>query len=209
MDESVINTIITEYQKGESLNTLAKKYHTYPTSITRILEKHKIELRHDALPKDSHYKIIQDGKKLLTWVKNQNRLVTKKELAEVIGIKRLPNSYFQIYPELGQYVASYHRSDISEYTQKLFDWLKKNNISYKPNDRTILSGTPVHALLLEKYNNTVIILDIRSYNVSKSIHHQIIEKKLEKIKEKKLKAIVLQEKHFENLDCIKEILERS
>ena len=48
---------------------------------------------------------VQNGEKLIEWAKAQGRLVTKAELAEVIGTKRLSPSYFIKYPELSKYVV--------------------------------------------------------------------------------------------------------
>lgn len=77
-----VAAIISAYEKGQSINSIAKTFETYPTSIKRILEKNKIELRHDSRKKGEVY--VEDGEKLLEWAKAQGRLVTKSELAKVI-----------------------------------------------------------------------------------------------------------------------------
>jgi len=116
--------IIKAYNEGESLNAIAKKFHTYPTSIKRRLEKEGIELRHDIKKSGKHY--VQDGEKLIEWAKAQGRPVTKLELAQVIGRKKLSPSYFEKYPELGQYIITREQNDIQKYSEKLYDWLQKN-----------------------------------------------------------------------------------
>ena len=77
------SAIIEAYEKGQSINSIAKAFGTYPTSIRRILERNNVELRHDSRKKGELY--VQDGEKLLEWVKAQGRLVTKTELAAIIG----------------------------------------------------------------------------------------------------------------------------
>lgn len=197
--------IIEAYERGESLNGIARAFGTYPTTVRRILERNNIELRHDVMLKGSHT-VLNDGEKLIEWAKAQGRLVTKKELAKVVGKTRLSPSYFQKYPELGQYVASYEQKDIKKYTDQLFTWLQKNNIPYAPNDRSALEGIPVQAKLLEDYEGILIETDIKSKSVSNMRYKAMIHRRLKKANEKGLILLFLKEAHFENLDCIKSLL---
>lgn len=100
MDES---KIIAEYREGKSMTALAKEYGTHATTIMRMLQKHHIELRHDATRKG--VLSVDKGYELIEWAKAQGRPVTQRELAEVIGRTRLSPSYFVKYPELGKYVG--------------------------------------------------------------------------------------------------------
>lgn len=198
--------IIKAYENGQSLNAIARAFGTYPTTVRRILERNDIELRHDIDEKGSHNK-LKDGEKLIEWAKTQGRLVTRKELAEVIGKTRLSPGYFQKYPELGQYVASYEQKDIQKYTDQLFTWLQENEISYSPNDRSALEGIPVQAKLLEKYDGIVISIDIKSTSISNARYKEMVRRRLKKANEKGLIILFLKEEHFEDLDCIKGLLD--
>jgi hypothetical protein len=198
--------IIEAYENGQSLNAIARAFGTYPTTVRRILERNDIELRHDIDEKGSHNK-LKDGEKLIEWAKTQGRLVTRKELAEVIGKTRLSPGYFQKYPELGQYVASYEQKDIQKYTDQLFTWLQENEISYSPNDRSALEGIPVQAKLLEKYDGIVISIDIKSTSISNARYKEMVRRRLKKANEKGLIILFLKEEHFEDLDCIKGLLD--
>lgn len=198
--------IIEAYENGQSLNAIARTFGTYPTTVRRILERNDIELRHDIDEKGSHNK-LKDGEKLIEWAKTQGRLVTRKELAEVIGKTRLSPGYFQKYPELGQYVASYEQKDIQKYTDQLFTWLQENEISYSPNDRSALEGIPVQAKLLEKYDGIVISIDIKSTSISNARYKEMVRRRLKKANEKGLIILFLKEEHFEDLDCIKGLLD--
>lgn len=204
MNKETIQKIIDEYNKGLSMNEIARNHNTYPTSVRRILEQNEVELRHDAVRKGSL--IVQDGEKLIEWAKSQGRLVSRKELAKVLGKKRLSPSYFIKYPELGQYVITHEQKDILEYSEKLYKWLKENNISYKPNDRTKL-GLSVNALLLEEYTGIAIDIFIKPVYVSKRKHEEDIKTKMRKAKENDITIIFLNEEHFKNLDEIKGLLD--
>ena len=68
--------IIQSYLEGKSMNAIATEFHTYSTTIRRILNKHGIELRHDTRNEGELY--VKDGEKLIEWAKSQKRLVTKK-----------------------------------------------------------------------------------------------------------------------------------
>lgn len=198
--------IIEAYKNGQSLNRIAKVFNTYPTTITRILEMNNIDLRHDVAKKGEVY--VKDGEKLIEWAKAQGRLVTKAELAKVVGRKRLSPSYFIKYPELGQYVKSYEQQELLEYTEQLFNWLKDNDIPFKPNDKTALEGVSVQALLFGEYNGILIVVDIKPKSMSKKRYGEIIQRRLDKAKEKNSTILYLKEEHFKNLDCIKDILDK-
>lgn len=196
--------VIRAYKEGESMNSIALAFGTYATSVKRILERHGVELRHDEKKEGALY--VKDGEKLIEWAKAQGRLVTKAELAAVIDRRRLSPSYFLKYPELGQYVASRENKDIRVYTTKLFNWLKKNNIPYKPNDRTKLHVN-VDALLLGEYSNLAIQVAERPYYVSKRNHEDNMKRKMRKANEAGMVVVFLSKEHFENLDDIKGLLD--
>ena len=196
--------IIEAYNNGESMNSIANAFGTYATTVKRILERHNVELRHDDKKGGSLY--VKDGEKLIEWAKTQGRLVTKAELAEVIGRTRLSPSYFLKYPELGRYVAPYEHKDLKEYSEKLFNWLKENNIPYKPNDKTKLKVT-VDALLLEEYSNIALQIAVRPYHVSKKVHEENMKRKMRTAKEVGIIVVFLSKEHFENLDEIKGLLD--
>ena len=199
------SAIIKAYKKGQSINSIANTFGTYPTSVRRILERNDIELRHDSRKKGELY--VQNGEKLLEWAKAQGRLVTKAELADVIGKSRLSPSYFIKYPELGQYVETRTQKSLKAYVNKLYDWLKKNNIPYKPNDRTILEGVSVDALLLGEYSNLAIHISERATYVSKKKHEENIKQKMERAEKAGIRIIFLNKDHFENLDDVKLLLD--
>ena len=204
MDKKKKKKMIDEYNKGLSMNEIARNHNTYPTSVRRILKQNGVELRHDAVRKGSL--IVQDGEKLIEWAKSQGRLVSRKELAKVLGKKRLSPSYFIKYPELGQYVITHEQKDVLEYSEKLYKWLKENNIPYKPNDRTKL-GLSVNALLLGEYTGIAIDIFIKPVYVSKRKHEEDTKSKMSKAKENDITIIFLNEEHFKNLDEIKELLD--
>lgn len=195
--------IIELYNNGESMTSLAKTFNTYTTTIKRILKKHNVELRHDCKQKGSLY--VKDGEKLIEWAKAQDRLVTKAELAKVIGRKRLSPSYFVKYPELGKYVETHEQKDLSEYSHRLYNWLKENNIQYKPNDRTRLKMS-VTALLLEDYADMAIQINIRPRHMSKSDFERNMEERLHRANNQGIIIFFLNQEHFENLDDIKGLL---
>ena len=163
------SAIIEAYKKGQSINSIANTFGTYPTSVRRILERNDIELRHDSRKKGELY--VQNGEKLLEWAKVQGRLVTKA------------------------------------YVNKLYDWLKKNNIPYKPNDRTVLEGVSVDALLLGEYSNLAIHISERATYVSKKKHEENIKQKMERAEKAGIRIIFLNKDHFENLGDVKLLLD--
>ena len=161
--------IIEAYKNGESMNSIARAFGTHATSVKRILEKHNIELRHDG--KQGGMLYVKDGEKLIEWAKSQGRLVTKAELATVIGRKKLSPSYFIKYPELGQYVATQGQKELEKYYTKLYNWLNENHIPYKPNDRTKL-GVSIDALLLEEYTGLAIQIIEKPNCISKKAYEE-------------------------------------
>ena len=199
------SAIIEEYEKGQSINSIARAFGTYPTSVRRILERNNVKLRHDSRKKGELY--VQDGEKLLEWAKAQGRLVTKAELANVIGKSKLSPSYFIKYPELGQYVETRTQKSLEIYINKLYNWLKENNIPYKPNDRTVLEGLSLDALLLGEYSNLALQISERATYVSKRKHEKSIKEKLERAEKASIKIIFLNKEHFENLDEVKLLLD--
>ena len=196
--------IIDAYNKGESMNAIAKAFGTYPITVKRLLEKNEIELRHDVRQKGTL--VVEDGEKLIEWAKAQGRLVTKKELAEAFGKSRISPSYFIKYPELGQYIKPRGQNDLKDYTDILYDWLRKNNIQFKPNDRTKLKLS-VDALLLGEYEGLAIQISIRPLYVSNTKHYERMKKILARAIEKKMYVLFLDKSHFENLDDLKTVLD--
>lgn len=199
------SAIIKAYNNGESMNSIARSFGTYATSIKRILEKHNVELRHDTGKEGVLY--VKDGEKLLEWAKSQGRLVTKTELARVIGRKKLSPSYFIKYPELGQYVEARTQKSLQSYAHKLYACLKENNIPYKPNDRTKLEGLTLDALLLGEYSNLALQISERATYVSKKKHDNNMKLKSEKAEEVGVKIIFLNKEQLENLNDIKALLD--
>lgn len=195
--------IVKKYNNGESLTSIAKEFNTYPTSIRRILEHNHVELRHDSLKSGEVY--VEGGEKLIEWAKAQGRPVTKAELAKIAGTKRLSPSYFVKYPELGQYVVTREQNELQDYTQKLYAWLQKNKIPYKPNDRTKLKVS-VTALLLGKYSNIVLQIAMKPKCVSvKKYSEDMLEKK-NRAHEQGMTILFLDRKDLEALDTLKERL---
>lgn len=196
--------IIEAYNRGESMNAIAKKFHIYATSVKRILERNHIELRHDVKREGTFY--VRDGEKLIEWAKSQGRLVTKTELANVIGRKRLSPSYFIKYPELGQYVQTEAQTELEEYYQKLYTWLQDSNIDYKPNDRTKLKVS-VDALLLGDYNNIALQIVKKPKSMSTKRYYDSIQMKVDRAKEAGVTLLLLNEDHFKNLKAVKILLD--
>lgn len=199
------SAIIKAYEKGQSINSIARAFGTYPTSVRRILERNNVKLRHDSRKKGELY--VQDGEKLLEWAKAQGRLVTKAELAAIIGKSKLSPSYFIKYPELGQYVETRTQKSLEIYINQLYNWLKENNIPYKPNDRTVLEGLSLDALLLGEYSNLALQISERATYVSKKKHEENIKQKLERAEKAGIRIIFLSKEHFENLDEVKLLLD--
>lgn len=197
--------IIKAYNEGESMNSIARAFGTYTTTIKRILEKHNVELRHDTRVEGELY--VKDGDKLIEWAKAQGRPVTKAELAKVIGRKKLSPSYFIKYPELGQYVQTRTQKSLESYINKLYSWLRENNIPYKPNDRTVLSGLSIDALLLGEYSNLALQISEKATYVSKKKHEENIKQKMERAEKAGIRIIFLNKDHFENLDDVKLLLD--
>lgn len=196
--------IIKAYNDGISMHTIAKNFHTYPTTIKRILERHGVELRHDVKKKGLIW--VNEGDKLLEWAKAQGRLVSKRELATVIGKTRLSPAYFIKYPELGEYVKTDIQTCLQPYYDQLYTWLKENNIPYKPGDRTKLKVS-LDALLLGEYSGLAIQIAERPYYISKKKHKENLRIRTERSEEIGLIVLFLYEKQFENLDELKIVLD--
>ena len=196
--------IIDAYKNGQSLNAIARAFGTYATTVKRVLEKNGVKLRHDTIEKGSV--IVQDGEKLLNWAKAQGRLVTKSELAKVLGRKRLSPSYFIKYPELGRYIVRREQKDIEKYTEKLYQWLNDNHIQYKPNDRTKLKVS-VDALLLGEYSGLAIQIQEKPTCISTKKFEERIKLKMRRAKEADIVIVFLNKEHFEDLDGIKGLLD--
>lgn len=201
IDETLV---ITSYQEGKSMNAIANDLHTYTTTIKRILEKNKVPLRHDDRRKGGLY--VQNGEALIEWAKSQGRLVTKAELAEKVGRKRLSPSYFLKYPELGKYVKTDTQNELATYYDKLYDWLRCNNIPYKPGDRTKLKVS-VDALLLGEYSHIILHIAEKPTCVSKKKHEEALQLRINKADEIGMSILFLNEKHFHNLDELKVLLD--
>lgn len=201
IDES---EVIKAYNEGESMNFIAKKFGTYANTICRILKRNKVELRHDAKREGVLY--IKDGDKLIEWAKKQKRLVTKTELAHVIGRKRLSPYYFIKNPELGQYIKPDAQTDLQKYYYQLYEWLQKNNIKYKPNDRTKIKVS-LDALLLEDYSDIAIHILEKPKCVSKKDYDYGIKTRIERAKKAGISIVFLNKECFEDLDSIKNVLD--
>ena len=199
MKELDKDKIIEAYNNGQSLTSIAKDLHTYATSVRRVLERYGIELRHDSKKAGELY--VQDGKKLIDWAKAQGRLVTKTELAQVIGRSRLSPSYFKKYPELGQYIITQEPTELQEYSQKLYNWLQKKGIQYKPNDRTKLK-VGVTALLLGEYEGLALQIHIKPTYVSKKKYNETVKTKVRRASKNGIFIIWLSEEHFKDLDSM-------
>lgn len=195
--------IIEAYKNGQSMNSIAKIFNTHATTIKRLLEKNEVELRHDTKKIGQVY--VKGGEKLIEWAKAQGRLVTRNELAKVIGKRKLSPSYFIKYPELGKYIKPYDQNELSEYFQKLYNWLNKNKIPYKPNDRTKLK-VAVDALLLEEYEGIALQISEKSKYISKKRHKETMDLKIKRAKEAGIKIIFLDKTYFEDLNKLKVLL---
>lgn len=196
--------VVDAYESGESMVSIARMFGTYTTSISRILSQEHITTRNNTREKGKYY--VQDGDKLLEWAKSQGRLVTQAELAAVIGKKRLSPSYFLKYPELGQYVKNEVQTEFQIYYDKLYDWLQKNNIPYKPGDRTKLRLS-IDALLLGEYSNLMIHIAEKPYYTSKKKHEESMMLRANRAKELGMTIIFLSKEHFDDLDEIKGLLD--
>lgn len=199
-----IEEIIKLYKEGKSLRFIANKFDTYPMTISRVLDKNYIELRHDSLNKGDLK--VEEGEKLIEWAKAQKRLVTKDDLAKIIGTKRLSPSYFKKYPELGKYIAPRTQKELKYYSETLYAWLKKNDILFKPNDRKTL-GMSIDALLLGEYKDIAIQLNIKPKYISKQHHMLRMQKLYEKAKHTELTIIFITKKQIDDLTKLKSQLD--
>lgn len=198
-NEIDIESIAELYKKGVSLNEIARKFGTYATSIRRLLIKNGIDLRYDSSTKGNTY--VKGGEKLIEWAKAQGRLVTKAELAAVIGKTKLSPSYFVKYPELGQYVYTKTQHELKSYNEKLYDWLKEHDILYKPNDRTKIKMS-LDALLLGDYEGIAIQIDVKPEVVSMKNHINRMMQIRERAKKVGINIIFIDENYFKDLTML-------
>ena len=57
------DVIIDAYNKGQSISSMAREFHTYPTSIRRILKRNGVKLRNGVVHKGDI--LLEDGEKLI------------------------------------------------------------------------------------------------------------------------------------------------
>ena len=181
LNEADKPAIIEEYVNGMTMSSVARKYHTYPTTIRRLLKQHNIEVRDNVIRKGDV--LLTDGDKLLEWAKAQGRLVTKAEL--------------------GQIVRPYEQKELAPYIHQLYDWLKSNRVSYKPNDKHTLEGVAVHATLLGKYKNILVHIAIKPITVSRKNFITSMESKRKRAKEKDVEIIFLTARDFPDLKVLR------
>ena len=205
METAKINNevLIEAYNSGESMTSIAKRFGIYATTVRRILIKNNVELRHDGKKKGEFY--VEDGEKLIEWAKAQGRLVTRTELATVIGKSKLSHSYFEKYPELGKYIKSRANNQLQKYIEQVANWLNENNIQYKPSDRTKL-GVSVDFLLLGEYSNTILQIAIKPSNVSEKRYSEEMLEKKNRAHEQDMTILFLYKRDFIDLDELKERL---
>ena len=99
---------------------------------------------------------------------------------------------------------THEQKELQEYSQKLYEWLRKNNIPYKPNDRTKLKVS-VTALLLGE-SNIALQIAIKPKCVSlKKYTEDMIERK-NRAHEQGMTILFIHQEDFENLDVLKERL---
>lgn len=201
-----VDTIIKLYNEGNSMNEIARRLRTYPSTIKRVLDRHEVATRKRSESlKGMLY--VKDGDKLVEWAKAQGRLVTKQELAEQLGKTKLSPSYFVKYPELGQYVVANEQSEFKEYYSELYVWLQRHGVPYKTNDKTTL-GAKVDVLLLGDYSGIAMLLTERPKNVSTRVHNERMNRCLSEASRLGIKMIELKKEHFEKaLEGLKETLD--
>ena len=190
--------IIKQYNEGMSLNEIARRLHSYPMSISRVLERYGVTLRHDTYEKGSLH--VEGGEELIEWAKAQGRLVTKTELAEVAGKHKLSPSYLEKYPELNKYIKTYSYIDVQDYYQRLYNWLDEHNIPYKPNDRTRLKFS-VTALLLESYSNIILHISKKPKYVSVKEHQESLEARRLRALSADIKIFFIDEEELTKLEA--------
>lgn len=195
--------VIEAYNSGESMTSIALAFGTYATTVKRILEKHGVELRHDAKRKGTIY--VNDGDKLIAWAKAQGRLVTRDELAQAMGRTKISDSYFKKYPELSKYIKSDTQQELADYYKTLYKWLQDNNITYKPNDKRAI-GVMVDALLLGEYAGNALQISEKPRFISRKDHEHKMETKMLRANTAGIRIIFLDEDRLADLDSIKELL---
>lgn len=99
------------------------------------------------------------------------------------------------------------RNEFHEYYQKLYDWLKANNIPYKPYDRTKLNVV-IDALLLGDYSDLALCISKKPKYVSVKRHEEDLKLKEKRAKEAGITVIFLNEKDFQDLTKIKDLLDK-
>lgn len=197
MKDLDIEKIIEAYENGQSLNSIAKEYNTYATSISRLLKKHDVKLRHDSIVKGEAY--VKDGEKLIGWAQAQDRPVTKSELAKVIGQNRLSPSYFEKYPTLGRYIKGNMQKEFEPYFDRLCEWLTKHDIGFKLNDRTKI-GMSLSVLLFGEYSNIAFELNMKPKSMSTRAYDIRKFKKKDRAREAEIFIIWLNESLFKEDD---------
>lgn len=203
MKTSDKESMIKLYNDGRSFNEIARIFSTYPTTVKRILEKNNVTLRHDAKTKGTFH--VENGEELIDWAKKQGRLVTRKELADILGKTRLSNSYFKKHPELSKYIAPHKQKELIGYYEKLYTWLQENDIPYKPNDKEAL-GVTVDAALLGEYSNFLLQIDIKPSCVSIENYNKMMDEKHKRAGKADKIIIFITKESFENLDVIKDMI---
>ena len=84
-----------------------------------------------------------------------------------------------------------------EYTQKLYNWLKENDIPYKPNDRTRLKLS-IDALLLKEYTNIAIHIAEKPKYISKKAYTEGLRERTERAGKAKVNLIFLTKEDLDN-----------
>lgn len=206
VDEADYDKIIKKYKKGASLNALAREYKTYPITISRILEKKGIKLRHDKLVRGS---VVNDrSSEILDIVTSVDYPLTEGEIAAQMGIKRLPPKYLKRCPEIGKYIAPRAQADLRRFYKILTRWLDNYGFDYKLNDRKAL-GVSIDVLLLGKYNKVGILINIRPRYVSKKLYDSRMQEKLRRAKLNGIPMILLEYNDFPELSGLREEIDRA
>ena len=180
--------IINDYKNGSTMYSIAKEMKVTPGAIRNRLIKNGIELRESKVKRKDY--ASNEIKQMLKWLKSQDRLVTREELAKAIGRNRVPVHYFDDCPELTHYLKPRQQSDIAECTEKLYKWLNEHEIKFKANDRTKI-GINLHAVLLDEYDNIALHLDIKPNAQSKNSFKQSLQEKIDASEKAGVKLILL------------------
>lgn len=201
-----IKEILKLYGEGRSISYLGKKYNTHAMTISRILVNNRVPLRHDSRRyKTSRGVNVAEG---IRWAKLQPGPVSRKALAEHLGLKTIPDSYYKEYPELYRCITPTMSQELQPYANKLFLWLKDNHIPFKPYDRTKLKNGKIDALLLDEYSNIGLQIAVKPYVISKKEFETSIKHKRERAEKAGVILIFLTEEHFKNLKELRLVLHR-